>query len=48
MGKANFSDEFKRDAATQITGRGYPVAKAAAHIGIVRRKSPKGRTVSDI
>ena len=25
MGKPNFSDEFKRDAVTQITERGYPV-----------------------
>ena len=26
MGKANFSDDFKRDAVAQITERGYPVA----------------------
>jgi hypothetical protein len=25
MGKANFSDEFKRDAVAQITERGYSV-----------------------
>lgn len=25
MGKANFSDDFKRDAVAQITERGYPV-----------------------
>ncbi len=28
MGKANFSDAFKRDAVAQITDRGYPVAVA--------------------
>ena len=31
MGKANFSDEFKRDAVRQITERGYPVAKGAQY-----------------
>ena len=25
MGKANFSEEFKRDAVAQITERGYPI-----------------------
>lgn len=25
MGKANFSDDFKRDVARQLTERGYPV-----------------------
>lgn len=24
IGKANFSDDFKRDAVAQITDRGYP------------------------
>ena len=28
MGKANFSDDFKRDAVLQITERGYPVSKS--------------------
>lgn len=27
MGKANFSEEFKRDAVRQITERGYPVSE---------------------
>ena len=27
MGKANFSDDFKRDAVLQITDRGYSVAR---------------------
>jgi hypothetical protein len=27
MGKADFSDEFKRDAVAQITELGYPVAE---------------------
>ncbi|WP_230280481.1 hypothetical protein [Croceicoccus sp. Ery15] len=27
MGKANFSDEFKRDAVAQITERGYRVTE---------------------
>jgi len=26
MGKANFSEEFKRDAVAQISERDYPVA----------------------
>lgn len=30
MGKANFSDEFKRDGVAQITERGYRVAEVAA------------------
>jgi hypothetical protein len=27
MGKANFTEDFKRDAAAQITERGYPVGR---------------------
>ncbi len=34
MGKGKFSDEFKRDAVTQITERGYPVAEVAARLGV--------------
>lgn len=30
MGKANFTEDFKRDAVVQITERGYPVAEVAA------------------
>lgn len=29
MGKASFSDDFKRDAVVQITERGYPVTSLA-------------------
>ena len=32
MGKPNFSDEFKRDAVAQITGRGYPVAEVSERL----------------
>ncbi len=34
MGKANFTEDFKRDAVFQITERGYPVAEVAARLGI--------------
>ena len=34
MGKANFSDEFKRDAVVQITERGYPVAEVSRRLGV--------------
>lgn len=34
MGKANFTEDFKRDAVLQITERGYPVAEVAARLGI--------------
>ena len=34
MGKANFSDEFKRDAVAQITERGYPVAEVSKRLGV--------------
>lgn len=30
MGKANFSDDFKRDAVLQITERGYPISEVSA------------------
>ncbi|MEP3108471.1 MAG: IS3 family transposase, partial [Hyphomicrobiales bacterium] len=33
MSKANFSDEFKRDAVHRITKRGYPVAEVAKRLG---------------
>ena len=35
MGKANFSEEFKRDAVAQITERGYPVAEVSQRLGVV-------------
>ena len=34
MGKANFSDDFKRDAVLQITERGYPVAEVSRRLGV--------------
>ena len=34
MGKANFSDEFKRDAVRQMTERGYPVAEVSQRLGV--------------
>lgn len=34
MGKANFSEAFKRDAVAQITGRGYTVAGVSQRLGV--------------
>jgi transposase len=34
MGKANFTEDFKRDAVVQISDRGYPVAEVAARLGV--------------
>jgi transposase len=34
MGKANFSDDFKRDAVRQITERGYLVAEVSKRLGV--------------
>ena len=34
MGKANFNDDFKRDAVAQITERGYPVAEVSQRLGV--------------
>ena len=34
MGKANYSDDFKRDAVAQITERGYPVAEVSERLGV--------------
>jgi len=34
MGKANFSDELKRDAVAQITERGYRVAEVSERLGV--------------
>jgi transposase-like protein len=34
MGKANFSDEFKRDPVAQITERGYRVAEVSQRLGV--------------
>ena len=34
MGKASFSEDFKRDAVAQITERGYPVAEVSKRLGV--------------
>lgn len=34
MGKANFSDDFKRDAVAQISEGGYPVAEVSQRLGV--------------
>jgi transposase len=34
MGKARFSDDFKRDAVLQITERGYPVSEVSHRLGV--------------
>jgi transposase len=34
MGKARFSDDFKRDAVLQITERGYPVLEVSQRLGV--------------
>ncbi len=34
MGKANYSDDFKRDAVHQITVRGYPVREVSERLGV--------------
>ena len=34
MGKANFTEEFKRDAVAQITERGHPVAEVSKRLGV--------------
>jgi transposase len=34
MGKARFSDDFKRDAVLQITDRGYPVSEVSQRLGV--------------
>jgi len=34
MSKANFSDDFKRDAVRQITERGYPVKEVSERLGV--------------
>ena len=34
MGKARFSDDFKRDAVAQVVDRGYPVAELSKRLGV--------------
>lgn len=43
MGKANFTEDFKRDAVVQITERGSPVAEVAAWLGISKYSLYKWR-----
>lgn len=34
MGKAHYSDDFKRDAVHQIAVRGYPVREVSQRLGV--------------
>ncbi len=34
MSKIHFSEDFKRDAVSQITERGYPVAEVSRRLGV--------------
>lgn len=34
MGKANFTEAFKRDAVRQITERDYPVSEVSQRLGV--------------
>jgi transposase len=34
VGKVTFGEDFKRDAVTQITERGYPVADVSKRLGV--------------
>ena len=34
MGKARFSEDFKKDTVAQITDRGYPVAEVSQRLGV--------------
>ena len=54
MGKGNFSDEFKRDAVSQIVDRGYPVSEVSERLGVSqhslyawKRKFATGAPVSE-
>jgi len=42
MGEGNFSDEFKRDAVAQITGRGCQVAEVSQRLGVREAASVRG------
>lgn len=56
MGKANFSDEFKRDAVEQIVVRGYPVREVSERLGVsthslykwMKLYSPSSKTASAV
>ena len=55
MGKAKFSDDFKRDAVHQIVERGYPVAEVSKRLGVsthslyewVKKFAPPDQSTSD-
>ena len=55
MGRAKFSDDFKRDAVHQIVERGYPVAEVSQRLGVsthslygwVKLFSKSGKSGSD-
>ncbi|CAH1387562.1 transposase [Candidatus Nitrotoga sp. M5] len=56
MAKSNFSDDFERDAVTQITERGYPIAEVSRRLGVSQHSlyvwkkkfaSPSGRGDKD-
>lgn len=34
MGKARFSEDFKRDAVAQMVERGYPVSEVSKRLGV--------------
>jgi transposase len=46
MGKANFDEDFKRDAVFQITARGHLVAEAAVRLGSANIRSTSGRSAT--
>ncbi len=37
MGRDNFTEEFKHDAAPQIVKRSYPIAEVSQRLGVSRR-----------
>lgn len=42
MGTSKYSDEFRRDAAQQITARGHPVREVLRRLGVIRTRSTSG------
>jgi len=56
MGKARYSDDFKRDAIQQITERGYSTAEVSRRLGVSchslyawrkRYSKPAGKSLSE-
>jgi len=47
MSKVNIRDDFKRDAVSQITERGYPVAEIPHLLGSASIRYMLGRISSD-